>query len=91
MKLSNDEIRFRIIKKLVRHKVWGTYHIDEDDVPKGMPPELRKDIMKELDKMVKEGLIIRFPHLGKKKVFLNPRRRKEFEELVAKRMEKELT
>jgi len=90
MKLSNEEIRFRIIKKLVRHKVWGTYHIDEDDVPKGMPPELRKDIMKELDKMVKEGLVVRFPHLGKKKVFLNPKRRKEFEELVAKRMEKEL-
>ena len=82
MKLSKDEIRFRIINKLVRHRVWGIYHIDEDDVPKGMPPELRKDIMKELDAMVKEGLIIRFPHLGKRKIFLNPQRRKEFEDLV---------
>ena len=83
MKLSKEEIRFRIIKKFVRHRVWGTYHIDEDDVPKGMPPELRKDIFKELDGMVKEGLIIRFPHLGKRKVFLNPNKRREFEELVA--------
>jgi len=85
MKLSKEEIRFRIIKKLVRHRVWGTYHIDENDVHKGMPPELRKDIMKELDRMVKEGLIIRFPHSGKRKVFLNPNRRKEFEDLVTER------
>jgi len=84
MKLSKEEIRFRIIKKMVRHRVWGTYHIDEDDVPKGMPPELRKDIMEELGEMSREGLIIRFPHLGKRKVFLNPKRRKEFEELVVK-------
>lgn len=90
MKLSKEEIRFRIIKKLVRHRVWGTYHIDQDDVPKGMPPELRKDIMKELDEMAKEGLIVRFPHLGKRKVFLNTNKRKEFEDLVAKRTEKEL-
>jgi hypothetical protein len=60
MKLSSDEIRFRIIKKLVRHRVWGTYHVDEDDVPKGMPPALRKDILRELDNMVKEALIVRF-------------------------------
>jgi len=90
MKLSKEEIRFRIIKKLVRHRVWGTYHIDEDDVPKGMPPELRKDIMRELDVMVREGLVIRFPHLGKRKIFLNPNKKGEFEELVTKHMEKEL-
>ncbi len=82
MKLSPNEIRFRIIKKLVRRRVWGTYHIDENDVPKGMPPELRKDILKELNKMVKEGLIIRFPHSGKKRIHLNPKRRKEIEEII---------
>lgn len=84
MKLSFNEIRFRIIKKLVRHRVWGTYHVDDDDIPKGMPPELRKDIMKELDIMVKEGLIVRFPHSGKKRVYLNSNRRKEIEEIITK-------
>ncbi len=84
MKLSPDEIRFRIIKKLVRHRVWGTYHIDQDDVPKGMPPELRNEVMHTLDDMVKEGLIIRFPHLGKRKVYLNLYKKKEIEDILTK-------
>jgi len=82
MKLSSQEIRFRIIKKLVRHRVWGTHHIDQDDVPKGMPPEMRKDIMKELNKMVKEGLIVRFPHGNKKRVHLNFYKKDEIEEIL---------
>jgi hypothetical protein len=82
MKLSSEEIRFRIIKKLVRHRVWGTYHIDEDDIPKGMPSALRKEILRELDNIVREGLIVRFPHLGKKKVYLNTNRRKEIEAIL---------
>ena len=86
MKLSSDEIRFRILKKLVRHRVWGTYHIDEDDVPKSMPPEIRKEIMKELDNMIKEGFIVRFPHGNKRKVHLNFHKKDEIEEILMKHL-----
>lgn len=86
MKLSSEEIRFRIIKKLVRHGVWGKYHLDEDDIPKGMPPELRKDIIKELDYLIKYGLVVKFPHAGKKKVYLNPNKRKEIMEIIVKKL-----
>jgi len=86
MKLSSNEIRFRILKKLVRHRAWGTYHIDENDVPKSMPPELRKDIMKELDNLIKEGFIVRFPHSGKRRIYLNIHKKDEIEEILTQHL-----
>ena len=82
MTISPQELRFRIIKKLVRHRVWGVHHIDQNNLPKGMPPELRKNIMEEIDTMVKEGLIVRISHTGGKHVYLNYNFRSYFEKII---------
>lgn len=61
MKLSKNEIRYRIIKKLVRHRMWGGKHTSIENIPKGMPPELRKNIEEVIKELIRENLIISHP------------------------------
>lgn len=81
---EEKDIRLWIIRKLLRKGVLCKYHIDEDDLPKGAPPKYRKIIMDVLDEMVRNVEVIRFPHLGKKKICLNKEKRWDFEQKILK-------
>jgi len=61
MKLSSREIRRLILRKMVRHNWWGGKHTAFDNIPKGSPKEIWKDIKKELEQLAREGIIIKKP------------------------------
>jgi len=61
MKLSAFELRKRILQKMVRHNWWGGKHTAFDNLPKGFPNELWKDVKKEIHSLIKEGFIIKKP------------------------------
>ncbi len=61
MKLSSFEIRQRILRKMVRHNWWGGKHTAFDNIPKGFPKELWKDVKNELEQLVREGFVVKKP------------------------------
>jgi len=82
MKLSSFEIRQRILRKMVRHRWWGGKHTAFDNIPKGFPKELWKDVKKELEQLAREGLIVKKPTGYGLHVSLNVRMKAEIERMV---------
>ena len=81
MKLSPVEIRYRIIRKMIRHKYWGGKHTSIKNIPKGFPPELKRDVIVQVKKLIREGIILTKPtHYGLE-VSLNPRRMHDIENI----------
>ncbi len=82
MKLSSFEIRRRILRKMVRHSWWTGKHTAFDNIPKGFPKEMWKDVKKELKQLIREGLVIAKPtHYGSH-VSLNVSMKAEIERIV---------
>ena len=79
MKLSSFEIRRRILRKMVRHNWWGGKHTAFDNIPKGFPKEIWKDVKKELEQLAREGLILKKPTGYGLHVSLNVRMKPEIE------------
>jgi len=73
MKLSSGEIRYRIFKKLVRHRYWGGKHVSGEDILKGFPSHLKKDFKSEINDLVKENILLTKPTSYGTRYSLNPR------------------
>lgn len=88
MKHRLSPLELWILEKFVSKRVWGTYHISEDDVHKGAPKRLRtqrrfrKEVKVAIKNLVKLGFMVSFPHRGTMHYHLNPRMRKEIMESV---------
>jgi len=74
------EIRRCILEKLVMGRNWGHNHIEEDDVPKGLPKLPNSYwyfyVKRELRR---EGLLTRYKEHGKDLYTLNIKRKTEIE------------
>jgi len=82
MKVSPAEIRYRIVRKMVRHKYWGRKHTSIKNIPKGFPLELRRDVIVQVKKLIREGIILTKPtHYGLE-VSLNPRKIHDIENIT---------
>lgn len=83
--VSDEELKDAVLLKFFRMHAVKSRHIYESDVPKGMPPHLRKRIMENVRDLRREGLIVEFPH-GKEHVFqLNVNRTDEIKERLKRR------
>ncbi|MBS3062950.1 MAG: hypothetical protein J4203_03685 [Candidatus Diapherotrites archaeon] len=82
MKLPSSKLRWWILNKMVRKNLWGGKHLDYELIAHGLPKDQRKDVEEELDKLVKEGLIVPKPaHYGLQ-VSLNVHRKADIERIV---------
>lgn len=77
MKLTSEDIKSRIIRKLVQWKKWGGSHTE--NILKGLPSHLKGDkITKQaLKELEKNQWVIKAKKTGEIHYFLNPRKRKE--------------
>lgn len=66
-----------ILDKLFGLNSWGKNHTDIDDLVKGFPSHVRKDLKKECRKLMREGLIIKKMDRGRLHVYLNLKRRED--------------
>ena len=82
MKLSSFEVRKRILYKMVRHNYWGGKHTAFDNIPKGFPKEIWKEVKKELEELVKEGFVVKKPTGYGLHVSLNSRMKAEIEKII---------
>ena len=72
-----NKLQLAIIDKLFGLNSWGKNHTDIDDLVKGFPSHVRKDLKKEGKRLMREGLVIRKMDKGRLHVYLNLRRREE--------------
>ena len=82
MQVSDKDLEVWIIKKLVRHEYWGKGHVSGDNLVKGQDRGYKKRILEIADKLVKRGLLVKFPHGKDKHYHLNQEYRKEIYRLI---------
>ena len=73
-----------IVRKLYRKRMWMHKHTNINNLPKGLSNELRssKEVKLAIDDLLKEQILLSKPtHYGLE-VSLNPRMKREIEELI---------
>ena len=82
MKLSNYELRKWILKKMVRHNWRGGKHTAFDNMPKGAPKHIWKEIRNELELLIKENYVLKKPTGYGLHVSLNVKMKAEIEKIA---------
>ncbi|MBU4266406.1 MAG: hypothetical protein KKE96_04170 [Candidatus Altiarchaeota archaeon] len=82
MMVSDKKLELWIIKKLVRHKYWGKGHISSDNLVKGQDRKYKERLLEIADRLVKEGLLIKFPHGKERHYHLNKEYRREIHRII---------
>ncbi len=70
------------MRKMVRHRWWGGKHTAFDNIPKGFPKELWKEVKKELEQLAREGIIVKKPTGYGLHVSLNVKMKSEIEKII---------
>lgn len=78
------EIKWFILSKLVRHRMWMHKHTSINNLPKGLPDSLRskKEVRKAIELILKEKFVTSKPTNYGLEVSLNIKKKKEIEEFV---------
>ncbi|MBI2670556.1 hypothetical protein HYX18_01060 [Candidatus Woesearchaeota archaeon] len=74
-----------ILRSLLNKERIGGRHTEEKNCLrwiKNLHPKKRREVLKEWEKCVKEGLVLRLIKTGENHVSLNPRRLKEIYQLI---------
>lgn len=73
MNLNMEDIKRVLLRKLVKHGYWGGKHTSFNNLPKGFPNHLRKDVKRVAKELIKEGVLLKKPTNYGIEVSLNPR------------------
>jgi len=76
------KLRGVILHKLDRKGKWGPVHTNLDNLPKGLPSDLRSEAKAVAKELIKEGLILEKPTSYGVEVSLNLKRRAEIQEII---------
>jgi len=77
-----NEIKKSLLIKLMKRRCWSHKHTSYDNLPKGFPSHLGKEVRKVADDMIKEGILIKHPTSYGIEISLNTNRKKEIEEIA---------
>lgn len=77
-----DTLVKAILHKLLRHGYVGAKHTALENLSKGFPRHMHKELMKTADKLIKKGLITPKPTGYSMQVSLNPRKMPEIEGII---------
>ena len=82
MKLSNYGLRKWILKKMARHNWWGGKHTAFENILKGSPKHIWKEIRNELELLIKENYVLKKPTGYGLHVSLNVKMKVEIEKIA---------
>ena len=73
-----------ILRKMYRHRMWMHKHTNINNLQKGLSNALisSKEVRKTIDGLLKEGFLLSKPTSYGLEVSLNPKKKKEIEELI---------
>ena len=77
-----DTLDKAILHKLLRHGYIGAKHTALENLPKGFPKHMYKELMKTAEKLIKKGFIVVKPTGYGTQVSLNPLRMAEIERII---------
>jgi len=77
-----DKLEKAILHKLLRHGYIGARHTALQNIPKGFPGHLHKELMKTGERLIKKGLITPKPTGYGMQISLNPRKLAEVEGII---------
>lgn len=80
--LMSENIKKALLIKLMKRRCWGHKHTSYDNLPKGFPSHLAKDVKKVADELMKEGFLSSHPTKYGIEVSLNSGMKKEIEEIA---------
>ena len=78
----SENIKKALLIKLMKRRCWGHKHTSYDNLPKGFPSHLAKDVKNIATELIKEGFLLNHPTNYGVEVSLNPRMKKEIEEIA---------
>jgi hypothetical protein len=78
----NESIAKALLHKLFRHGYIGAKHTAIENLPKGFPKHMHKEVMKTAEKLTKKGLLTLKPTSYGIHVSLNPHRIAEIEQKI---------
>jgi hypothetical protein len=78
----SENIKKALLIKLMKRRCWGHKHTSYDNLPKGFPSHLAKDVKRIADELIKEEFLLSHPTEYGTEVSLNPRMKKEIEEII---------
>ena len=80
--MEKETIKGTLLRKLFYMGKWGKAHTSFDNLPKGFPKHLRGEVKNVANDLIKQQILLSKPtHYGLE-VSLNPKKRKEIEDLV---------
>jgi hypothetical protein len=82
--MDAEEIEARILNKLARHRKWGDSHTSFENLKKGFPSHVGKEVNKTADELIREGLLLQKPTSYELEISLNPDKKEE----ILRRIEK---
>jgi len=82
--ISDEKIAARILNKMARHGWWEAKHTSINNLPKGMPKHLWKDVRKVIDELIRKGFIKRKPTSYGLEVSLNIKMKNEIFRIIEK-------
>ncbi len=80
--MQTSDLRVWILYKLAKHGYIGGRHTAFDNIPKGAPQHLHKEILETARQLVKEGFLLLKPTGYGLHVYLNPRKMDEITEII---------
>ena len=82
MVVEQEEMIRSLLRKLVYLGKWGGNHTSMDNLPKGFPKHLRGEIKEMAKELIKKEMLISKPTSYGVEISLNPKKKKEIEELT---------
>lgn len=80
--MNEENIKRGIIRKLFYLGKWGGSHTSFDNLPKGFPKEIGKEVKSVAKDLIKEGLLLSKPTSYGVEVSLNPAKKEDIEKIL---------
>lgn len=78
----SEEIKKAILIKLMRKRMWLHKHTSFDNLPKGFPSHLTKEVKKVAEDLIRDGVLLKHPTSYGIEVSLNPKMKQKIEEIA---------
>jgi hypothetical protein len=77
-----EQVAVEILEKMINHGYIGKKHISADNIPKGFPKHIIKQIKYALKELIRKGYVTAKPTAYGLQVSINPRATEEVKEFI---------
>ncbi len=77
-----SNIQIQILKKMIYHGYIGGRHTSVDNICKGFPPHVKKEVRKEIRRLYNNCFLLTKPTNYGKQLSINPRKIKEIKHIL---------